>query len=353
MKRWAWIIVNTFACGGMLFVGHLWPEQIERIYSRGIYVAITNQLALISRWFPFSLSELYFLIIGSITIIFLVLGIGYGLRRQRKKSLSFFLNVVVIVSVNVTMFLMLWGLNNYRLNIETLFEFNAQSITQVDLENTYQWLITQANQTKEDMGEEDILDRKTIMNITDEGYTALSQSYSFIVERQARVKPLSVSKFFSQSGYSGVYLYVFSEPTINIMPHITSLPFVASHEMAHQQGFASEDDANFIGFLAASQHEEKLFRYSAYLSGMSYVGNSLYKTDAKAYRDLYSSISPAVLKDLKARSDFWEQHRKPQAERVHNQVNDLFLKANNQPDGVLNYSNVSKLIVLGYKKQLY
>jgi hypothetical protein len=350
-KKLVFIIANIVICFGIILLGHIWPEGVEDIYSRNIYPLLVNALNLVSRPFPFSLTEIYFVILAIFLLSFMVLWLFFSVKKEFVKGLDYLLRFFMLISVNVTLFLVLWGMNNYRLNIEDLFAFENQQISQVDLEETYQWFVEQANFTKEQLQDEELLSLEDIMMRTDEGYAILADEYEFIRSRKARVKPLSISGLFSQSGYSGIYLYVFSEPTINIMPHITSLPFVASHEMAHQQGFASEDDANFVGFLAASHHEEALFRYSAYLAGVTYVGNSLYQTDAEAYKRINVSLHENVREDLQARSEFWQKNIRPKTEKVHNQVNDLFLKANNQPDGILNYSNVTKLLVLAYKNE--
>jgi hypothetical protein len=350
-KKLVFILANIVICFGLILLGRIWPEGVEKIYSRNIYPLLTNVLNYISRPFPFSLTEIYFLILAIFLLSFMVLWLYFSGRRDFVKGFDYLLRFFMLISINVTLFLLLWGMNNYRLDIEDLFAFENQQISQTDLEETYQWFVEQANFTKEQLQDGELLSLEDIMMKTDGGYDLLADEYAFIRSRKARVKPLSISALFSQSGYSGIYLYVFSEPTINIMPHITSLPFVASHEMAHQQGFASEDDANFVGFLAASRHEDPLFRYSAYLAGMTYVGNSLYQTDAEAFKRLNGRLHENVREDLQARSEFWQKNIRPKTEKVHNQVNDLFLKANNQPDGILNYSNVTKLFVLAYKNE--
>ena len=353
MKKIVFIGTNVLICLMMILIGHLWPEQIESLYSRNIYPVLTNVLVFFSRRFTVRLTEVYFFVLLFLMVAFLFLFIYHCVKKAYKKGFDYFFRILMLLTVNITLFLFLWGMNNYRLDIEELFELDQGEITQEDLEDTYLWFIEETNRIKNQLNEKDVLDLEEIMLSTDEGFNVLASEYSFISSRDARVKPLGISELFSQSGYSGIYLYVFSEPTINIMPHITSLPFVASHEMAHQQGFASEDDANFVGFLAAAHHKKFFFRYSAYLSGMTYVGNSLYRTDQEAYKKLNVLIDDGVRKDLQERSEFWNNHIQPRTEKVHNQMNDLFLKANNQPEGILNYSNVTKLLVLGYKKQLY
>jgi len=64
------------------------------------------------------------------------------------------------------------------------------------------------------------------------------------------------------------------EANVNIsMPH-TSIPFTACHEMAHQIGFAREDEANFIAYIACKNHPSPDFQYSGILSALINATNT-------------------------------------------------------------------------------
>ena len=65
-----------------------------------------------------------------------------------------------------------------------------------------------------------------------------------------------------------------------------------------------------------------------------------YKIDYDAYRNTYDRLSPDVRADLNANNQFWEQYEGQIAE-VSNQINDSYLKANGQTDGVQSYDPVS------------
>jgi hypothetical protein len=64
-------------------------------------------------------------------------------------------------------------------------------------------------------------------------------------------------------GFSG---YLFTEAQVNYIGPMYSFPMTTNHEMAHQMGFASETECNFIGFLASI----KMIIYIQY-SGYSYA----------------------------------------------------------------------------------
>ena len=60
----------------------------------------------------------------------------------------------------------------------------------------------------------------------------------------------------------------------------TSYPTTTCHEMAHQIGFAAENEANFIGFLAANYNDDPYFKYASYRMAFGYCISELRKRDA-------------------------------------------------------------------------
>lgn len=56
--------------------------------------------------------------------------------------------------------------------------------------------------------------------------------------------------------------------------------------------------------------------------------------------------------DLAANSRFWEKYDSPVAE-VSDQINDSYLKANGQEDGVASYDRMVELILTYYKEVGY
>src|SRR6056297_15164 len=324
---------------------------IENFYSRGLFLYINKPLSYINSYFSFSLGEITIgitlIILASLLVYF-----AYSLIiKKGKKSTISILLIVFMLLFNLSYYQLAWGLNNYRQDIEEIFEIKDVDVTLEDLEYSYRYLVEETNRLKDilDNNSLNYIDDKYIYTNTYKGYEKLNDEYSFIDDSKVIVKPLMISKFFSASGYTGIYLPFFSEANINEMVPRFSKPFIASHEIAHQKGFASEDDANFMGFLACYYHYDSYFKYSAYQAMMVYVGNSLYKNDHELYREISSLRSESVLNDIKTRVNFWDTHIKEKVNEVHNRVNDTFLKANNQPEGIVNYSKVTELFLKAHK----
>jgi len=126
-------------------------------------------------------------------------------------------------------------------------------------------------------------------------------------------------------------------------------PFVACHEVAHQLGYAREMEANFVGYLAASGSGDTLMQYSVYLDLLLYSNRNLFNMDSLAARSYAKQLLPEVKADLKTWREFNLRHRNP-IEPVFRWVYGLYLKNNEQPQGVLSYDVVTSFLIAFYKK---
>jgi len=143
---------------------------------------------------------------------------------------------------------------------------------------------------------------------------------------------------------SGIFVPFTIEGTYNrdMMPY--NIPFVATHELAHVRGFMQEEEANFIAFLACIGSAEVEFRYSGYLLGWVYATNALRRVDREAAGEFRQRLAADVQRDLQSNREFWAQFEGPVAE-LQTRVNDAYLRANAQADGVRSYGRMVDLLI--------
>ena len=110
--------------------------------------------------------------------------------------------------------------------------------------------------------------------------------------------------------------------------------------MAHQIGFAAENEANFVGFLAALHNDDIYFQYAAYRMATRYAIFELYKRDSDLYREVFQKMNKGIVKDFRASSEFWQAYENPFEPIVKKGYN-AYLKSNNQTKGVQSYNSVS------------
>lgn len=131
------------------------------------------------------------------------------------------------------------------------------------------------------------------------------------------------------------------------MPKI-NLPLTAAHEIAHQQGYAAENEANFVGFLHCYQHPALDIQYAAALFGFRYSYNELYKANPTVAREILCGLYPGILENFKASSAFWQKHKNP-LEPLFKKSYDQYLKINHQRLGIQSYNAVVSLLITHFK----
>ena len=129
-------------------------------------------------------------------------------------------------------------------------------------------------------------------------------------------------------GFQGYYNPFSGEGQVNTTIPRFLEPFVTAHEVAHQIGYAKENEANFAGFLACRSYPSNVFRYSMYLDMYNYALGEVYRRDTSLARSFQNKAHPQIIKDQKEFRDFYRRYNNP--------VEDLimwgyghFLKANN------------------------
>ena len=150
---------------------------------------------------------------------------------------------------------------------------------------------------------------------------------------------------------SGIYSPFTIEANYNGDMQDYYIPFTACHELSHLRGFMQEQEANFIAYLACIGSEEAAFAYSGSLSGWTQCMNVLYRADYDAWEELREQLPAEVEVDLQLNREFWAKYDGRIAE-VSNRVNDTYLKANGQKDGVESYNRMVDLIVAYYKMNI-
>jgi hypothetical protein len=164
--------------------------------------------------------------------------------------------------------------------------------------NYYAGFVTEA--------ERDSFDRKKILfKSAREAYDELGKKYSFLKYSPSSIKPSIYSYLGNYLGFQGYYNPFSGEGQVNTTIPRFLEPFVTTHEMAHQLGYAKENEANFVGFLACRAYESNVFRYSVYLDMYNYALNEIILSrDTALARSFQEKRAPQVVKDMKEYKDF-------------------------------------------------
>lgn len=325
------------------------PEVVERFYSNGLYVAISKISRTILGKIPFSVGDVLY----GILIVYLLITLWKTRKSWKASWKDRLLKITSFLSVAYFLFHMLWALNYYRV---PLFEkMNIQrEYTNDDLIAFTEKLIVKTNALQFEITKDKNLkvtnpySQDSIFKMTQNGYDNLSKQYPFFHYQTPSIKKSLFSLPLTYMGFGG-YLNPFTnEAQVNDKLPMSSFPNVVCHEMAHEIGYASESECNFIGFLACIKNEDLYFQYSAYNNALRYCMANIGIKDEAKFKTLKAKINPGIIANYKESDLFWEQYDTFIDKGFH-AFYDQFLKMNQQEDGIDSYSKFVDLLINFYK----
>ncbi|WP_367754474.1 DUF3810 domain-containing protein [Flavobacterium sp. WC2430] len=328
-----------------------YPEWIEQNYSNGLYPSIAAFLRTFLGAVPFSIGDCIYFI-----LIFLIIKWFWNKRKSWKLQWkNNILSILSFFSVFYFLFHSLWAFNYYR---QPLFEKMAiqREYTDADLLDFTKALIIRTNSIQRQLAQNDSLKVKFPYTQNQafqknlNGYKNLSKEYHYFTFNQISTKKSLLSLPLSYMGFSG-YLNPFTnEAQVNDLVPMYNFPTTTCHEMAHQMGYASESECNFIGFMASIKNEDLYFQYSGYSFALRYCLGNWEIRDKKIFKQLLKTVHPGILKNYQESSNFRKQYQSP-IESAFHIFYDNFLKLNQQKDGMESYSKFINLMVNYYKEK--
>lgn len=317
-------------------------EFIETYYSLGLYPYIARFSRIIFGWLPFSIGDVFYILLGVLIIKSII-----KIIKTRKIQL---LRIIANASIIYFFFHLLWGFNYFREPLQKSLQISSTDYTTEELEVFTHQLINKVNHlqiiiTHNDTLKVDIPHSKPVLyNKVENGYSKLSKEFPQFDYKSPSIKNSLISLPLTYMGFSG-YLNPFTgEAQVNSLNPMVSYPVTSCHEVAHQLGYAAENEANFIGFLAAINNEDIYFQYSGYYLTLRYALNDLYGHDKEKYKFAFKSINKGVIKNMHESHEFWNSYQNPfeiHFKRLFNQ----FLKVNKQPEGIKSYNRMVGMLI--------
>ena len=302
---------------------------------------------------PFSFAELLCALAILAALAFIAKAVVDIVRGKEKLKIayhrfSFALAVGLTVYALVCLFL---GASYYADNFQGKSGVTARKSTVEELKATEEFFVDRLIQleggVKRDAEGGYDEDRDEIFALADSIYEGVSAKYSFLGRFPAWPKPLVISKLMSALNYTGFYFPFTGEANINTDQPAALLPSTIAHELAHQRGIASEQEANFVAVLACMESGDPAYAYSGALMAFIHLGNALFEADKDAYLELYMRLPDTVKVDIERNNAYWAKYKTKAAE-VSSVVYDSMLKSYGQELGVKSYGACVDLLIAYY-----
>ncbi|HEX9981212.1 MAG TPA: DUF3810 domain-containing protein [Flavobacterium sp.] len=333
----------------LLQILSFFPDVVEQIYSNGLYVGISTLSRTIFGWIPFSIGDIIYFI-----VIFLLLRWLWNRRKTFLKSWKDnLLGLLSFISVFYFLFNFLWGINYHRVGLPEKLKIGTE-YSDADLMAFTERIIKKTNEIHLQITGDD--NAKVVVPYTHEqvfeknvlGYAELARQYPYFAYEHSSAKKSIISVPLTYMGFAG-YLNPFTnEAQVNYLLPMYTFPTVASHEMAHQIGYASESEANFVGYLASVKNQDLYFKYSGYVTALRYCLGNWEARDERIFENLLKKVNPGIVKNFEETQNFWDSYESFIETGFHI-FYDNFLKLNQQDEGLDSYSRFVDLLVNYYR----
>ena len=357
LRRWLLCLLP-----GIVGLPLLWwlphaPQVAEWVFARGIFRVLSVLVGSLVALLPFSLTELAAVLALPALLLLLVLFVR-RLRRTASRRAAVgraVRGVCWVVSSAFCLYMLLHGANFYRLSAAELLDIDPavqspETLLAVCVELAEHASAERALVSEDADGCMVLTDGvQAALRQADDGYRALDDDYPVLWGGVWRAKPVLLSHWWSYTGIAGMYFPLLAEANVNTDMPDSEIPATAAHELAHTRGFAREDECNFFAYLACIQNDSADIRYSGYLLAYVYCSNALYDYSPAMWEEAAAHLSDGVRRDLAQRSAYWRSFE-GEVQQASTSVNNAFIQAQGDEDGVLSYDRVVGLIV-GYHEK--
>lgn len=256
--------------------------------------------------------------------------------------------IVVIALYIVAAHSWIWGTGYHSTYLAEKTGLNPSGITVQQLTDVTKLFAEKANefsrQVNRDTNNHFNEDRQSYFELNNGLYTNIVKEFPELSGETYPYKAMVYSKLMSISGFSGVYIALTGETNINVDAPASLIPATIAHEMAHQRGINSEEEANFSGIAACITSDIPVYQYSGYLLGLTYLIDTLNEVDPNACSQITSTFNAYVIQDWNDISAYWIKNETSATETVTD-IYDEYLKSNGIASGVNSYGACVDMLV--------
>lgn len=332
----------------------------EEIMAKRVYKVLSVAVSALTGWIPFSVAEL---IVVLAPVLFLVLLVRFILRFVKRKEERFSLSLLAILNLACTASVLFFiyvvgcGVNYYRVSIADYCEIQVHPSSKEELYDLCVELALQASELRAGLTEyedeegalKNPMTKRQLGRLVRNSYTTLAKEYAVLSGWYPAPKGIFFSRAFSAMEITGVFTCWTMESNVNIDIPDYSIASTMAHELGHLHGFMKEEEANFLACLACRASDSEFVRYSGLMLALVYCGNALAGQDMELYSELWGYYDEGIVRDFVANSAYWKQFEHTIISETADKVNDTYLKANHQEDGVKSYGRVVDLLLADYR----
>ncbi|MCX6332247.1 MAG: DUF3810 family protein [Bacteroidetes bacterium] len=337
----------------LVFVFGKNAQWVQDLYTDRVFKWFTYGLRGVIGHIPFAIGEWLYIIL-LIILIYNILHFLFKIKSKIKKGLMMgrmFYKTTRVLAMLYVFFQMIWGLNYQKTSPAQDFELKVPlSYTESQVDSLSLVYISQLNAVRTQILDTQI-DQLTLDSLIEQSkyaYLVGARAYPFLTYLHPNIKKAYFPSLGDKIGYLAFYQPLSSEAIIRPDLPILTQAFTICHEMAHQLGYASEAEANFVAYRTALLNDNVFIQYSMYLQMFTYAQEAQLMLIAKSgnynrwevvVKRNKALLSPKVIADRQKIKAFFkarQNKRLPGSEKMYDQ----FLIWNQQSKGIESYNDV-------------
>ena len=305
---------------------------------------------------PFSVMEVVEALAVLVAIGYVIGSVASVVRakgRRRERAYGLTLGALCAVLAVWASFCLLWGVNYWTDGFQDKSGVYARPVALEDLRDVTAYFADRVAETAGGVERDGrglfAVPREEILKNSVRAYDGLTEAFPFLAFDDPGVKPMAFSRLMSALDFTGFYSSFTGESNVNVDSPACMLPSTVAHELAHQRGFASEQECNFLAVLASTTCPDPAYVYSGWLIGYVYLGNALYSQDPEGYFAIRETLPEEARLDLAYNNAYWAQFQDTAVQKASNKVYDGILKSYGDERGIQSYGTVVDLLVAYYR----
>ena len=351
--------LHIWLLADLMLLAAFWIAREHRDWMNALadHVVLPLRLALSSVTYrvSFSVMEVLYALAALAAIGYVAWSVAAVVRAGGRRASRVYAATVGAVCIGLTVYLLssfLWGVSYYTDTFQDKSGVRAEEVSLPDLTAVTAWFASNLTETADevprdaaglfDVSLDDIFADSTAV------YEGAEELFPFLAFEDRVPKRMFFSKVMSAMNFTGVYCAFTGESNINVDAPACLIPSTIAHELAHQRGFASEQECNFLAVLASTTSGNPVYAYSGWLMGYIHLGNALYGADREAWQAIRDTLPDTVRADLASNNAYWASFEGVAAD-ASQKVYDTILKGYGQEDGIRSYGTVVDLLVAYYR----
>lgn len=351
--RRLWFLL-LFPAGALLSAYAGSHPDFAEWYATGPYSKLSLAVNRATGLVPLSIAELLvaaFCIFLLFRIVSFAVGLIRGKGNRAARAVRFAANLAVFAAAAYFLFVVDCGINYSRRPFAETCGLTVRPSSQAELQELCASLAGDLNRLRPGLA----TDGRSVMKLRQGDLRAVAreaaQNYDRIAEDYPLLRPgyggpkaVLLSRLMSRCDITGIFFPFTFEANVNTNVPEYTIPATMCHELTHLRGYMREDEANFAGYLVCRKSDNPDFQYSGDMLAFAYASNALFSADADAAERIFAGLDDGVRRDLAFDSAYWKQFEGPVAQ-ASNRVNDQYLKANRQEEGISSYGRMVDLLL--------